>query len=197
MTDQQPEARDEIRRLEISAAAGHALIREILEALCRRDGLPLESSVVPGEPAQNYDLALRLGIGGVFGVGEPGTESAHRGAETHAGPPVPGDTSRPLPSGPECVQERAGASSPDGSDGERVTVLCPRCLHDGVLDAAMDRAVNAEHAIGQVIRRAESWQMQGGQLGAGDVAEILLSFLRGWTGIGPVKDGSEEGAGHG
>ena len=52
---------DEIRRLEIAVAAGDALIREILEALCRRDGLSLESSVVPGDPARNYDLALRWG----------------------------------------------------------------------------------------------------------------------------------------
>ncbi len=68
---------DEIRRLEIAVAAGDALIREILEALCRRDGLPLESSVVPGEPARNYDLALRLGIGHVFGIrGTPDLEAS-------------------------------------------------------------------------------------------------------------------------
>jgi len=36
---------DEIRRLEIAVAAGDALIREILEALCQRDGQSLESSV--------------------------------------------------------------------------------------------------------------------------------------------------------
>lgn len=67
IVEQRPEAR-EVKRLEASAAAGDALIREILEALCRRDGLPLESSVVPGEPARNYDLAMRLGIGHVFGI---------------------------------------------------------------------------------------------------------------------------------
>ena len=66
---------DEIRecnvcRLEAAVAAGDALVREILEALCRRDGLSLESGVVPGEPARNYELAGRLGIGHVFGTGE-------------------------------------------------------------------------------------------------------------------------------
>ena len=61
---------DEIDHLRAAAEAGDKLIREILEALCLRDGLTLESSVVPGEPARNYDLALRLGIGHVFGVGE-------------------------------------------------------------------------------------------------------------------------------
>ena len=67
---------DEIRRLEIAVASGDALIREILESLFRRDGLPLESSVVPGEPARNYDLALRLGIGHVFGIrGTPDLEA--------------------------------------------------------------------------------------------------------------------------
>jgi hypothetical protein len=59
---------DEIDHLRAAAEAGDALVREILEALCRRDGLSLESSVVPSEPARNYDLALRLGIGHVFGI---------------------------------------------------------------------------------------------------------------------------------
>jgi hypothetical protein len=45
-----------------------SLIRNILEALCRRDGLSLESTIVPGEPARNYELADRLGIGRVFGL---------------------------------------------------------------------------------------------------------------------------------
>ena len=67
ITEQQPEGRA-VKRLEISVASGDALIREILESLCRRDGLPLESSVVPGEPARNYDLAMRVGIGHVFGI---------------------------------------------------------------------------------------------------------------------------------
>lgn len=44
------------------------LLRDTLEALCDRDGLSVESSVVPGEPARNYELAMRLGIGQVFGV---------------------------------------------------------------------------------------------------------------------------------
>lgn len=50
--------------------AANGLIRDILEALCRRDGLSLESAVVPGEPARNYELADRLGIGHVFGLKE-------------------------------------------------------------------------------------------------------------------------------
>jgi len=60
----------EIDYLKASAEAGNALIREILEALCRRDGLSLDSEVEPGEPARNYELALRLGIGHVFGLKE-------------------------------------------------------------------------------------------------------------------------------
>lgn len=44
------------------------LVRQILVALCERDGLPLTSDVEPGEPARNYELALRLGIGQVFGL---------------------------------------------------------------------------------------------------------------------------------
>jgi len=51
-------------------AASARLVREILVALCNRDGLSLESDAEPGEPARNYELALRLGIGPVFGLGD-------------------------------------------------------------------------------------------------------------------------------
>jgi hypothetical protein len=49
-------------------AAAEYLMREILEAVCMRDGISTESAVVPGEPARNYEFALRLGIGHVFGL---------------------------------------------------------------------------------------------------------------------------------
>jgi hypothetical protein len=45
-----------------------ALVRDILESLCNRAGLSLESAVEPGLPARNYELADRLGIGAVFGM---------------------------------------------------------------------------------------------------------------------------------
>lgn len=51
-------------------AADSLVVRDILESLCRRDGLSLESAVAPGEPARNYELAGRLGIGHVFGLQE-------------------------------------------------------------------------------------------------------------------------------
>jgi hypothetical protein len=46
------------------------LVREILEAACTRQGLSLDSEVQPGEPALNYELALRLGIGSVFSLAD-------------------------------------------------------------------------------------------------------------------------------
>jgi hypothetical protein len=55
-------------KAEAAVQAGDDLVRAILVAVCERDGLPLESGVVPGEPARNYELALRLGIGRVFGL---------------------------------------------------------------------------------------------------------------------------------
>lgn len=51
------------------------IVRDVLEALCRRDGLSLESDAEPGQPARNYELACRLGIGHVFGLREPDPES--------------------------------------------------------------------------------------------------------------------------
>jgi hypothetical protein len=52
-----------------AAEAAQSLLRDVLESLCRRDGLPLDSIVEPGKPARNYELAERLGIGHVFGIG--------------------------------------------------------------------------------------------------------------------------------
>lgn len=60
----------EVEQAEGDLVAADGLIRDILESLCRRDGLSLESAVVPGEPARNYELADRLGIGHVFGLKE-------------------------------------------------------------------------------------------------------------------------------
>jgi hypothetical protein len=48
------------------------LLRETLIALCERDGLSTESSVCPGEPARNYELALRLKVGRIFGLPDDG-----------------------------------------------------------------------------------------------------------------------------
>ena len=62
-------ARDEDRSLRARVARLTAeVVRDALEALCLRDGLSLESTVTPGEPARNYELAGRLGIGHVFGL---------------------------------------------------------------------------------------------------------------------------------
>jgi hypothetical protein len=56
-------------RAEAAAQASTGLVRSILEALCERDGLPLDSAADPGTPARNYELADRLRIGRVFGTG--------------------------------------------------------------------------------------------------------------------------------
>jgi hypothetical protein len=63
-----PAADYERQALETAVAASDALIRGILEAVCRRDKLSLDSTVTPGEPARNYELALRLGIEHIFGL---------------------------------------------------------------------------------------------------------------------------------
>lgn len=49
------------------AQAAATLVRDVLEAVCRRDGVPLEGAADRGQPARNYELAGRLGIGHVFG----------------------------------------------------------------------------------------------------------------------------------
>lgn len=55
---------------------GSQILRNVLEALSRRDSLGLESGVEPGHPARNYELAERLGISEAFNRTEPdGTET--------------------------------------------------------------------------------------------------------------------------
>jgi hypothetical protein len=56
------------QRAEAEAEAAVALVRAILEAVCERDGISLESSFELGAPARNYELADRLRIGHVFGL---------------------------------------------------------------------------------------------------------------------------------
>lgn len=57
-----------VLRDNIEAETNDDLVREILEAMAHTQGVSLESDVEPGRPAPNYKLALRLGIGQVFGV---------------------------------------------------------------------------------------------------------------------------------
>jgi hypothetical protein len=47
--------------------ASNTILRNVLEAICRRDGISLESDADPGHPARNYELADRLGIPEAFG----------------------------------------------------------------------------------------------------------------------------------
>lgn len=55
-------------RLNLDRELAYGMIRKVLEALCARYGLSLDSEADPGMPARNYELALRLGIGAVFGL---------------------------------------------------------------------------------------------------------------------------------
>jgi hypothetical protein len=47
-------------------STGTEILRNVLEAVCRRDGISIESHVEPGHPARNYELAERLGISVAF-----------------------------------------------------------------------------------------------------------------------------------
>ena len=63
-------------RERIAAQAGAELVRAVLEAVCHRYGISLESSVAPGESARNYELADRLGISEVFGLKKVSDDTA-------------------------------------------------------------------------------------------------------------------------
>jgi hypothetical protein len=49
---------------------------------------------------------------------------------------------------------------------------------------------NAQNAIGQVIKHALSWRMQGARLDATAVSRVLLDVLKPWTGM-PARSGGE------
>ena len=59
---------DESTRHRIEAEGSSKLVREILEAMCRKQGLAIISEFDPSTSAANYVLAQRLGIGSVFGI---------------------------------------------------------------------------------------------------------------------------------
>jgi hypothetical protein len=54
------------------------------------------------------------------------------------------------------------------------------------------RLADADNAIGQVIRLAESWQMQGGVIDVEHVAGVLLGTLKAWTGEGQERSEEKE-----
>ena len=51
-----------------SVEVSDAILRQVLEALCERDTISLESAIEPGQPARNFELASRLGISHVFSI---------------------------------------------------------------------------------------------------------------------------------
>lgn len=130
---------NEIRRLEAAVTAGDTLVREILEALCRRDGLPLESSVNPGEPARNYELAIRLGIGRVFGCEPEVAVADPSSAGTVQDSPAPEGPLR-LDSGP------VHKPGPRRIVGRRLTQDCWGCRQPWPCDGSWQRWAEAAEA---------------------------------------------------
>jgi hypothetical protein len=66
---------DDWLKVNVRGEWAEVLVRDILVALCRKQGLSLTSDVEPETPARNYELATRLGIGYVFGIPDEGTKA--------------------------------------------------------------------------------------------------------------------------
>jgi hypothetical protein len=123
------------------------------------------------------------------------------------GAPVPDDTSRALASAPESTRPRSGPSLSGVRNRledalDESTARCPRCkVCDTQVGAAMTvlgplleraeaaegRLLDAEVHIGRVLRKAGSWQMEGGRFA--EVARWLLGELAPWTGEGRSEEG--------
>ena len=59
---------DELTITEIDLEVTAKLLRDVLEASCKKQGLSIMSPWEPDKPAANFILAQRLGIGDVFGI---------------------------------------------------------------------------------------------------------------------------------
>ena len=62
----------------------------------------------------------------------------------------------------------------------------------GPLAGLKSRLADADNAIGQVLRHAWSWRMQGGLLDVEHVARVLLDELGPWTGAGHERTDEKE-----
>ena len=59
---------DELTITKIDLGVTAKLLRDVLEAACKKQGLSIMSPRCPGRPAANFILAQRLGIGHVFDI---------------------------------------------------------------------------------------------------------------------------------
>jgi hypothetical protein len=75
--------------------------------------------------------------------------------------------------------------------GNAVTRLCPACLHDGVLERTLDRALAAERKLATITSHCRGHLELPGSC-CPHLAQEILAI----TGTGP-EDRSDEGADHG
>jgi hypothetical protein len=110
----------------------------------------------------------------------------------------------------ERAEGHGAGTAPDGTPGVSAAApgrtgphADPSSSGEAIAYAALDRAVermrtaegrllDAQNAIGQVLRKAGSWQMEGGQFA--DVARWLLDALGPWTGRTRSEEGKREPA---
>lgn len=59
---------DKIYAFFVGESVGEGVLRRALESLCAKNGISIDVAGLPGQPAANYELANRLGIGQIFGL---------------------------------------------------------------------------------------------------------------------------------
>jgi hypothetical protein len=97
---------------------------------------------------------------------------------------VPDDTPEVFAAAPERTEPRPAPSSP----GEAIAYAAlDRAIQrmrtaEGEVFAVRTELASAQNAIGQVLRKAGSWQMQGGVITTWAVARWLTDTLAPWTG---------------
>jgi hypothetical protein len=134
------------------------MVRDVLVALCERDGLSLDSEAEPGTPARNFELALRLGIGRAFGLGDAPESASATDAQT---PPQSDESATSMSERRQKrVQERLSSTDDAYVWAEEFAKVCPHVdpgLMVGWFANAIETAKALEHPrTGGVVRREDA-----------------------------------------
>jgi hypothetical protein len=131
---------------------------------------------------------------GEFAVVKAVHEALER-TQGHGAGPAPDDTSGVSATAPERTEPRPAPSS----SGEAIAYAAlDRAIQrmriaEGEVLTLRTELASAQNAIGQVLRKAGSWQMQGGVITTWAVAQWLTETLAPWTGEVRSEEESRDG----
>jgi hypothetical protein len=155
-------------------------------AIAAAGSAPDDTSRVSAAPQRHPPLRaggcwLCGGLGGIA-IHITWTEARGNGKPLWTAHEYPSDDAHPVEPCPVC----AAPSSPESPIVHAATERAIQRMRtaEGEVFTLRTELASAQNAIGQVLRKAGSWQMQGGGLDAVAVARWLTDTLGPWTGQG-------------